>query len=49
LGEKFVNTLYYNSWQDLGYDQSAFSGMCLDTTRWGVSPPLGDCAASWFG
>jgi prepilin-type N-terminal cleavage/methylation domain-containing protein len=49
LGEKFVNSQYYNSWQDLGYDQSALSGMCLDTTRWGTSPPRRDFAASWFG
>ncbi len=34
LGEKFVFSCYYDTWDDLGYDQSMFSGMCLDTTRW---------------
>ena len=42
LGEHFVDSDYYDSWYDLGYDQSALSGMCLDNTRWGVLPPLQD-------
>jgi hypothetical protein len=42
-GEKWVNSSCYNSWVDLGYDQSALSGMSLDTTRWGCFPPLRDC------
>jgi prepilin-type N-terminal cleavage/methylation domain-containing protein len=59
IGEKFVNQLYYDTGLDLGYDQSALSGMCVDTTRWGgfTMPsgevvglaPLRDYPASWFG
>jgi prepilin-type N-terminal cleavage/methylation domain-containing protein len=45
-GEKWVNSCYYNSWTDLGYDQSALSGMSLDTTRWGCLPPVRDCAVA---
>ena len=48
LGEHFVNSDYYDSWYDLGYDQSALSGMCLDNTRWGVLPPLQDIATNYF-
>jgi len=48
IGEKFVNPAYYQSWDDLGYDQSMFSGMCLDTTRWADLTPVQDCRASYF-
>jgi hypothetical protein len=48
VGEHYVNPLYYNSWYDLGYDQSALSGMCFDNTRWGCFPPLQDCTEDYF-
>jgi prepilin-type N-terminal cleavage/methylation domain-containing protein len=48
VGEHFVNASYYDSWYDLGYDQSALSGMCLDTTRWGCLAPAQDCSVNYF-
>ena len=35
LGEKWVDSWYYESYWDLGYAQNGMSGMCLTNTRWG--------------
>ena len=43
IGEKFVSTLYYDTWDDLGYDQSQYSGTCVDISRWTMATPLRDC------
>ncbi len=48
IGEKFVSTLYYNTWDDLGYDQSLYSGDCVDIARWTMSTPLRDFPEDYF-
>ncbi len=48
IGEKFVSTRYYDTWDDLGYDQSKYSGRCVDISRWVMASPLRDCDASYI-
>jgi prepilin-type N-terminal cleavage/methylation domain-containing protein len=48
IGEKFVSTLYYHTWDDLGHDQSTYSGRCVDISRWVMATPLRDCDASYI-
>jgi hypothetical protein len=43
LGEKFVSSMYYDNWSDLGYDQNMFCGDSLDIGRWVLATPLQDC------
>lgn len=42
LGEKYVSTKGYQTYQDPGHDQSLFSGVDLDLNRWTIDPPLQD-------
>jgi prepilin-type N-terminal cleavage/methylation domain-containing protein len=42
IGEKFVSQAYYDDWNDLGYDQSMFSGDSIDIGRWVMATPLQD-------
>ena len=42
IGEKFVSQTYYDDWNDLGYDQSMFSGDSFDIGRWVLATPLQD-------
>jgi prepilin-type N-terminal cleavage/methylation domain-containing protein len=48
IGEKFVSTLYYDTSDDLGYDQSLYSGTCVDISRWTMSTPLRDFDEDYF-
>jgi len=41
-GEKYVSKAGYHSAKDPGHDQSMYSGVDLDTTRWTIEPPLRD-------
>lgn len=47
IGEKFVSTFDYAAWDDLGYDQSLYSGTCADISRVAEMPPLADIAAPY--
>ncbi len=42
VGEKHVSENAYESCDDPGYDQSAYSGVDLDLNRWVIDPPLSD-------
>ena len=46
FGEKQVSTLHYDDGNDLGYDQSLFSGVDLDLNRWTIWPPMRDSSVS---
>ena len=48
IGEKFVSSLYYETWDDLGYDQSEYSGTCVDISRWTMASPLQDTDESYI-
>lgn len=41
-GEKYVSADAYATYDDPGYDQSAYGGVDLDLNRWVIEPPLGD-------
>ena len=47
LGEKWVDSWYYESYWDLGYAQNGMSGMCLTNTRWGAMGPVRDIAGNF--
>jgi len=47
IGEKFVSQLYYDTWDDLGYDQSQYSGTCADISRVAATSPLQDTDAPY--
>ncbi|MCR4413499.1 MAG: DUF1559 domain-containing protein [Thermoguttaceae bacterium] len=42
VGEKHVSREAYDTFDDPGYDQSAYSGVDLDLNRWVIDPPLAD-------
>lgn len=42
LGEKYVNRSEYSGTGDPGYDQSLYSGVDLDLSRWTIDPPAQD-------
>ena len=42
IGEKYVSRLGYESYADLGYDQSQYSGVDVDLNRWVIDPPCRD-------
>ena len=42
IGEKYVTRQNYETAGDLGYDQSAQSGVDVDLSRWVLSPPRPD-------
>lgn len=42
FGEKYVSRDGYNSTADPGYDQSLYSGVDWDITRWVLDPPIPD-------
>lgn len=42
VGEKYVNSSRYSSDEDLGYDQSLYSGVDVDLNRWTLAPPRRD-------
>ena len=42
IGEKYVTRRNYQTADDPGHDQSAYSGVDLDINRWVLSPPLAD-------
>lgn len=46
LGEKHVNRQSYSTSDDAGYDQSMYSGVDLDISRWAIDPPLQDSTAN---
>jgi prepilin-type N-terminal cleavage/methylation domain-containing protein len=48
IGEKFVSSLYVDTWDDLGHDQSMYSGRCVDISRWVMGSPLRDCDETYF-
>lgn len=41
-GEKYVSADAYDTFEDPGYDQSAYGGVDLDLNRWVIEPPLRD-------
>jgi len=41
-GEKYVAAGAYDTYDDRGYDQSAYGGVDLDLSRWVIEPPLRD-------
>jgi len=42
VGEKYVSTGGYDTYEDPGYDQSAYSGVDVDLNRWVLKPPQVD-------
>ena len=42
IGEKCVSTGNYNTSNDYGYDQSAYTGVDVDINRWVLDPPQRD-------
>lgn len=44
-GEKYVSTGGYHTAGDSGYDQTMFSGVDLDLSRWTTEPPISDRTA----
>lgn len=48
VGEKFVSRQCYETWYDLGYDQSMYSGDSLDIGRWVLATPLRDYDESYL-
>jgi hypothetical protein len=44
-GENCIDTMFYDSFWDLGYSQSAMTGGSIGNTRWGFQPPLMDDGA----
>ena len=42
VGEKYVSRIAYQKPIDRGYDQSMFTGVDLDTTRWTLETPIQD-------
>lgn len=39
IGEKYISRGGYDSYEDLGYDQSLYSGVDVDLNRWVLGPP----------
>ena len=48
IGEKFVSSLYYDNWSDLGYDQSMMCGDSVDIGRWVLATPLRDYDEDYY-
>ncbi|MEQ9409150.1 MAG: DUF1559 domain-containing protein [Fuerstiella sp.] len=48
VGEKHVSISGYADPVDAGYDQSMYSGVDLDITRWTITPPMQDGKAKSF-
>ncbi len=42
IGEKYVNRDHYRTYGDPGHDQSMYTGVDLDVSRWVLAPPLRD-------